>query len=95
MKKILLLLAASLLAVIALVISSQNDALIQLNFIVAEQQFVLSQALSIFFIVGVMAASLAWWLFLAKSKLKSYQQQRKISQLQIENERLRIQLKDL
>ncbi|WP_159084053.1 LapA family protein [Saccharobesus litoralis] len=83
-----------LVVAISLALSSHNTQLIKLNFIIAEKTLVFSQVLAIFFFVGVVLSSLAWWWLLAKSKLKNFQQKRKIDSLTQENERLRIQLKD-
>ncbi|NTS77946.1 DUF1049 domain-containing protein [Catenovulum sp. SM1970] len=94
MKKIIYFLVVVSFAVFALVLSSQNDQSITLNYILAKQDLILSQALAVFFIAGVILASLAWWVFLSRAKFKSIQQNKKIKQLIQENDYLRIQLKD-
>ncbi len=80
--------------VIALIISSQNNSTIELNYILAKQSLVFSQALAIFFFIGFVLSSLCWWFFLSRAKLACYQEQRKVDKLSKENEFLRIQLKD-
>ncbi|WP_157964676.1 lipopolysaccharide assembly protein LapA domain-containing protein [Algibacillus agarilyticus] len=86
--------AAILVSVCVLIISSQNAQLVSLNYILAKQNLVLSQVLSLFFFIGFVAASVGWWILLTKANFKLFQNKRKLTKLQNENEQLRIQLKD-